>query len=40
MKGIETLRKSTKSAVKLSEVNCGDVRGSGAVGNLNGFRPN
>jgi len=40
MKGIEVWRKSSKSAVKWSEVKCIDVRWSGAVGNLNGVKQN
>jgi hypothetical protein len=35
MKGIEVWRKSTKSTVQWSEMNCSDVRWNGAVGNLN-----
>ena len=37
MKGIEVWRKSSKRAVKWSEVKCSDVRWNGAVGNLNGI---
>jgi hypothetical protein len=33
-------RKSSKSAVKWSEVKCSDVRWSGEVGNVNEFKPN
>jgi len=40
MKGIEVWRKSSKSSVQWSEVKCSDVRWSGAVGNLNWFKPN
>jgi len=40
VKGIEVWRKSFRSAVKWSEVKCSDVRWIGAVGNLNGFKPN
>ena len=40
MKGIYVWRKSSKSAVKWSEVKCGDVRWNGVVGNLNGVKPN
>ena len=40
MKGIEVSQKSSKSAVKWSEVKCSDVRWNGAVGNLNGVKPN
>ena len=40
MKGIEVWRKSSTSAVKWSEVKCSDVRWNGAVGNLNGVKPN
>ena len=40
MKRIEVWRKSSKSAVKWSEVKCSDVRWNGAVGNLNGVKPN
>jgi hypothetical protein len=40
MKGIEVWRKSSKSEVKWSEVKCSDARWNGAVGNLNGIKPN
>jgi len=40
VKGIEVWRKSSKSVVKWSEVKCGEVRWNGAVGNLNGVKPN
>jgi hypothetical protein len=40
MRGIQVRRKSSKSAVKWSEVKCSEVRWNGAVGNLNGFKPN
>ena len=40
MKGIEVWRKSSKSAVKWNEVKCSDVRWNGAVGTLNGVKPN
>ena len=40
MEGIEVWRKSSKSAVKWSVVKCSDVRWKGAVGNLNGVKPN
>ena len=33
-------RKSSKSAVKRSEMKCSDVRRNGVVGNLNGVKPN
>ena len=40
MKGIEVWRKSSKSAMKWSEVKSSDVRWNGAVRNLNGVKPN
>jgi hypothetical protein len=40
MKGIEVWLKSSKSAVKWSDVKCSDVRWNGGVGNLNGVKPN
>ena len=40
MKGIEVWRKSSKSAVKWSEVKCSDVRWNGVVGNLKEVKPN
>jgi hypothetical protein len=40
MEGIEVWRKSSKSAVKWSEVKCRDVRWKGTVGNLSGVKPN
>jgi hypothetical protein len=40
MKGKEVWQKSSKSAVKWSEVKCSDVRWNEAVGNLNGVKPN
>ena len=40
MKEIEVWRKSSKSAMKWSEVKCSDVRWNGAVENLNGVKPN
>ena len=40
VKGIEVWRKSSKSAVKWSEVKCSDVRWNGAVGNINGVKLN
>jgi len=40
VKRIEVWRKSSKSAVKWSEVKCSDVRWNRAVGNLNGVKPN
>jgi hypothetical protein len=40
MKGIEVWCKSSKSAVKLSEMKGSDVRWNGEVGNLNGVMPN
>jgi hypothetical protein len=39
MKGIKVWRKSSKNAVKWSEMKCSDVRWNGAVGNLNGSKP-
>ena len=39
-KVIELWQKSPKSAVKWSVVKCSDVRWNGAVGNLNGVKPN
>jgi hypothetical protein len=38
MKGTGVWRKSCKSAVKCSDVECSDVRWNGAVGNLNGVK--
>jgi len=38
--GIEMWRKSSKIAVKLSEVKCSDVRWNEAVGNSNEVKPN
>ena len=38
MNGIEVWLKSSKSAVKWSEVKCIDVRWNEAVGNLNGVK--
>jgi hypothetical protein len=38
--GIEVWRKSSKSAVKWSEVKCSDVGENGAVGKWNGFKSN
>ena len=40
MKGTEVWWTSSKSEVKWIEVKCSDVRWSGAVGNLNGVKPN
>jgi len=40
MKTIEVWRKSSECAVKWSDVKCGDVRWNGAVGNLDGVKPN
>jgi len=40
MRGIEVWRKSSKSAVKWSEVKCSDVKWNGTVGHLNGVKPN
>jgi len=40
MKEIEVWRKSSKSAVKWSEVKCSDVGWNVAVGNSDGFKPN
>jgi hypothetical protein len=40
MKGTEVWRKSSKSAVKCSEVKCSDVRRNGVVGDLNEVKPN
>jgi hypothetical protein len=40
MKGIEMWLKSSKSALKWSEVKCSEVRWNGAVGNLDGVKPN
>ena len=40
MKWIEVWRKSSKSAVKWSEVKCSDVMWNGEVENLNGIKTN
>jgi hypothetical protein len=40
MKGIEVWQKSSKSAVKWSELKCSDARWNGAVGDLCGVKPN
>jgi len=40
MKGIDVWRKSSKSAVKWSEVKCSDVRWNGAGGNLIAVKSN